>query len=175
MYKSESIINNLLIEVDSLSYRITNIHQAYFNTSHVGLRDRLFYENKNISQRLNEIFSIAKVLKNRNNENISFSSLLVSFENEIIDISNQNSTNNQSRVKAYILKNCPWSKRSLRLLDSLSIPHEAILIENDKEFQKVNSLSNHNTFPQIFLDDVFFGGYDELSKQAKHDYLNSFK
>ena len=101
--------------------------------------------------------------------------LLVSFENEIIDISNQNLTNNQSRVKAYILKNCPWSKRSLRLLDSLSIPHEAILIENDKEFQKVNSLSNHNTFPQIFLDDVFFGGYDELSKQAKYDYLNSFK
>ena len=101
--------------------------------------------------------------------------LLVSFENEIIDISNQNLTNNQSRVKAYILKNCPWSKRSLRLLDSLSIPHEAILIENDKEFQKVNSLSNHDTFPQIFLDDVFFGGYDELSKQAKHDYLNSFK
>ena len=77
MYKSESIINNLLIEVDSLSFRITNIHQAYLNTSHVGLRDRLFYENKNISQRLNEIFSIAKVLKNRNNENISFSSLLV--------------------------------------------------------------------------------------------------
>ena len=101
--------------------------------------------------------------------------LLVSFENDIIDISNQNLTKNQSRVKAYILKNCPWSKRSLRLLDSLSIPYEAILIENDKEFQKVNYLSNHNTFPQIFLDDVFFGGYDELSKQAKFDYLNSFK
>ena len=77
MYKSESIINNLLLEVDSLSCRITNIHQAYFNTTHAGLRDRLFYENKNISQRLNEISSIAKVLKNRNNENISFSSLLV--------------------------------------------------------------------------------------------------
>ena len=77
MFRSESIINNLLIEVESLSYRITNIHQAYFNTSHAGLRERLFDENKNISQRLNEIFSIAKVLKNRNNENISFSSLLV--------------------------------------------------------------------------------------------------
>ena len=77
MYRSESIINNLLIEVDSLSYRITNIHQAYFNISHVGLRDRLFNENKNISQRLNEIFSIAKVLSDRNNENLSFSSLLV--------------------------------------------------------------------------------------------------
>ena len=65
------------MEVDSLSYRITNIHQAYFNTSHVGLRDRLIYENKNISQRLNEIFSIAKELNNRNNEKISFSRLLL--------------------------------------------------------------------------------------------------
>ena len=29
--------------------------------------------------------------------------------------------------------------------------------------------------PQIFLDDVFFGGYDELAKNAKFDYLKSFK
>ena len=77
MYKTESIINNLLFELDSLSYRITNIHQAYCNTSHTGLRERLFDENKNISQRLYEISSIAKVLKDRNNENVSFSSLLV--------------------------------------------------------------------------------------------------
>ena len=65
------------MEVDSLSNRIANIKQAYFNTSHVGLRKRLFDENKNISQRLYEIFSIAKILRNRNNENLSFSSLLV--------------------------------------------------------------------------------------------------
>ncbi len=101
--------------------------------------------------------------------------LLVSFENKTINISNQNSEKNKSRVKVYILKNCPWSKRSLRLLESLTIPYQAILIENDKEFQKVNSLSNYNTFPQIFLDDKFFGGYDQLSNQAKFDYLNSFK
>ena len=101
--------------------------------------------------------------------------LLVSFENKTISISKRNLNENQSRVKAYILKNCPWSKRSIRLLDSLSVPYDSILIENDKDFKKVNSLSNHNTFPQIFLDDVFFGGYDELSKQAKYDFLNSFK
>ena len=77
MNKSESIINDLLIEVDALSSRITNIHQAFLNTSHIGLRERLFNENLSISQRLNEIFSIAKVLKIRNSEYISFSSLLV--------------------------------------------------------------------------------------------------
>ena len=101
--------------------------------------------------------------------------LLVSFKKKTIHISDNDLIDNQSRVKAYILNNCPWSKRSTRLLDSLSIPYQAILIENDQDFQKVNSLSKHNTFPQIFLDDVFFGGYDELSKQAKFDYLNSFK
>ena len=101
--------------------------------------------------------------------------LLVSFENKTIDISKPNLNDNLSKVTAYILNNCPWSKRSTRLLDSLSIPYEAILIDNDQDFHKVNSLSNHNTFPQIFLDGVFFGGYDELSKQAKYDYLNSFR
>ena len=101
--------------------------------------------------------------------------LLISFENKTINISSQNFNLNKSRVKIYTLNNCPWSKRSIRLLDSLSIRYEAILIENDIEFQKVNALSNHNTFPQIFLDDIFFGGYDELSKQAKMDHLNSFK
>ena len=77
MYQSESIIDNLLMEVDSLSHRIINIHQSFVNTSHVGLRKRLFYENINILKRLNEIFSIAKLIKDRNNEYISFSSLLV--------------------------------------------------------------------------------------------------
>ena len=76
MNKSESIINSLLTEVDSLSCRITNIHQAYCNTSNKGLRERLIYENKSISKRLKEILSIAKILKIRKNENISFSSLL---------------------------------------------------------------------------------------------------
>ena len=77
MYKSESITSNLLMEVDSLSNRIDNIKQSYCNTDHEGLRVRLFYENKNISQRLNEIYSIAKFLKNRTNEKISFTSLLL--------------------------------------------------------------------------------------------------
>ena len=77
MYISVSIIDDLIMEVDILSNRITNIRLAYCNTTHEGLRERLFYENKSISQRMNKIFLIAKVLKNRTNENISFSNLLI--------------------------------------------------------------------------------------------------
>ena len=77
MYKSESIINNLLIEVDSLNIRIKNIKQVYCNTSHDRLRERLNYENQNIFDRLKEIFSIAKILEKRTNEKVNFSSLLL--------------------------------------------------------------------------------------------------
>jgi hypothetical protein len=77
MYRSESVTSNLLMEVDSLSNRIENIKQSYRNTAHEGLRVRLFYENKNISQRLTEIYSIAKFLKHRTIENINFTSLLL--------------------------------------------------------------------------------------------------
>ena len=41
--------------------------------------------------------------------------------------------------------------------------------------KKIMVQSNHNTFPQIFLDNEFFGGYDELSEQAKLDNLGLFK
>ena len=84
MYKSESIINSLLIELDSLSNRVSNIKQAYLNTNHKGLRKRLIYENSCIFKRLNEIFSIAKVLNFRTNEKISFSGLLVEKSQRII-------------------------------------------------------------------------------------------
>ena len=77
MYISESITSNLLIEVDLLSNRIVNIKNCYKNTAHDGLRERLFNEIKNIYKRLNEIYSIAKFLKNRTIEKISFTSLLL--------------------------------------------------------------------------------------------------
>ena len=101
--------------------------------------------------------------------------LLLSFEKEIINILDNDLIENQLRVKVYILRDCPWSKRAIRLLNSLSIPHEVTIIDNDKNFQKIMVKSNHNTFPQIFLDNKFFGGYYELSEQAKLDKLSSFK
>jgi len=98
-----------------------------------------------------------------------------SYFEEIKSWSKNDLLKNESRVKAYILKDCPWSKRAIRLLNSLSIAHEVTLIDNDESFQKIRAQSSHNTFPQIFLDNKFFGGYDELSEQAKLDNLISFK
>ena len=75
MKESQSLTNNLLMEVDVLSNRLRNIKQSYKTTENKALKGRLFIENKNIFKRVKEIYKIAELL-NKNNEKINFSNLL---------------------------------------------------------------------------------------------------
>ena len=77
MKESESLTNNLLMEVDVLSNRLRNIKQSYKTTENKSLKGRLFSENKNIFRRVNEIYKIAELLNKNNTEDINFSNLLV--------------------------------------------------------------------------------------------------
>ena len=76
MKESQSITNNLLMEVDVLSNRLKNIKQSFQTTHNIGLKERLSAENKNIFNRVNEIYRIAVLLNKKNNEKINFSKLL---------------------------------------------------------------------------------------------------
>ena len=71
-----------------------------------------------------------------------------------------------STVDIYILPDCPWSKRSFKLLDSLNIKYNSHLITNDEEFNKISKITSISTFPQIFIKNEFIGGYSELSNLA---------
>jgi len=75
MKESQSLTNNLLMEVDVLSNRLRNIKQSYKTTENKALKGRLFIENKNIFKRLKEIYKIAELL-NKNKEKINYSNLL---------------------------------------------------------------------------------------------------
>ena len=75
MKESQSLTNNLLMEVDFLSNRLRNIKQSYKTTENKALKGRLFIENKNIFKRVNEIYKKAELL-NKNNGKINFSNLL---------------------------------------------------------------------------------------------------
>ena len=77
MKVSESIINNLLIEVDSLTCRLRSIKLSFQTTSNDRLKERLIYENKSIFERVNDINKTALYLNQSGNEKISFSSLLL--------------------------------------------------------------------------------------------------
>ena len=77
MKESQSLTNSLLTEVEVLSNRLRNIKQSYKSTENKALKGRLFYENKNLFKRVNEIYKIAELLNKNNTDNINFSKLLV--------------------------------------------------------------------------------------------------
>ena len=77
MKESQSITNNLLMEVDVLTNRLRNIKQSFKTTHNKGLKERLFSENKNIFNRVIEIYKIAELLNKANKENLNFSNLLI--------------------------------------------------------------------------------------------------
>ena len=76
MKESQSLTNNLLMEVDFLSNRLRNIKKSYKTTENKALKERLFSENKNIFKRVNEIYKIAELLNKKNNEKFNFTKLL---------------------------------------------------------------------------------------------------
>ena len=77
MKESQIITNNLLWEADFLSNRLKNIKQSFKTTHNKLLKERLFIENKNIFERVNEIYKIAELLTKTNHEKINFSKLLI--------------------------------------------------------------------------------------------------
>ena len=77
MKESQSLTNNLLMEVEVLSNRLRIIKQSYKSTENKALKGRLYSENKNLFKRVNEIYRIAAFLNKNKTEKINFSNLLV--------------------------------------------------------------------------------------------------
>ena len=88
--------------------------------------------------------------------------LLVGFLDEAINKKDVNT--NQQTVEIFILPDCPWSSRAVRMLRTLQISHKIKVIENDNDFKSLHMRSNYSSFPQIFIDGEFIGGYSELAE-----------
>ncbi len=80
-------------------------------------------------------------------------------------------TNSIANVDIYVLANCPWSKRAIKLLDSFNIKYNYYLITSDDQFQEISNRTSFNTFPQVFIKNEFIGGYSELSDLATNGKL----
>tara|TARA_Y100001968_G_scaffold307970_1_gene326259 strand:+ start:3123 stop:3725 length:603 start_codon:yes stop_codon:yes gene_type:complete len=88
--------------------------------------------------------------------------LLIGFLDETI--SNKEANTNQQSVEIFVLPDCPWSSRAVRMLRTLQIPHEIKMVKNDDDFNSLKKRSNYSSFPQIFINEVFIGGYSELAE-----------
>jgi predicted DNA-binding protein with PD1-like motif/glutaredoxin len=67
-------------------------------------------------------------------------------------------------VEVAVLPGCPWSKRALRLLRTLGIPHQVTTISGDAERRALEQRTGRGSLPQVFIAGQFIGGYDDLAE-----------
>ena len=76
------------------------------------------------------------------------------------------------QVEIYIIPDCPWSARAIRMLRTLQVEHEIKVIKNDNDFKLLNKMTKYSSFPQIFINGEFIGGYSELAELHSSGKLN---
>lgn len=67
-------------------------------------------------------------------------------------------------LEVAVLPGCPFSRRALRLLRTLGIPHRVHTVTSEAERDALFQRSGQRTFPQVFLDGRLVGGYDALAE-----------
>ncbi len=70
-----------------------------------------------------------------------------------------------NQIEIYSTGDCPWCTRAKSLLRSKGLDYEEIDISsNQVRTLEMIERSGRRTVPQIFIDDVPIGGFDELSE-----------
>ena len=62
----------------------------------------------------------------------------------------------------YSKPDCPWCVKAEKALDFIGVKYEKINVEEDKEARDFLVRSEFKTVPQIFYDDEYIGGYEDL-------------
>lgn len=78
-----------------------------------------------------------------------------------------------AKVIMYKKSYCPYCTWARNLLNKKNVPFEEIDITHDYDLQDyVREKSGRMTVPQIFIDDIPYGGYDDISHLDKMGELD---
>lgn len=73
-------------------------------------------------------------------------------------------------IVVYTINNCGYCTAAKSLLKEKSLPFQEINITNDQDARIALVMkTHHRTMPQIFIDDVFIGGYTELKAHLEQN------
>jgi len=72
------------------------------------------------------------------------------------------------KIKLYTKSYCPFCHRAIEILKNLNVDFENFEVntmQNGEEiYEKIKEKTGHQTVPQIFINDKFIGGCDELEE-----------
>ena len=80
-----------------------------------------------------------------------------------------------ARVRIAILPDCAWSKRALRILHSLDINYDLIIVDTEQKYLAIKNKTNLSRFPQLFIDERIVGGYEELVQMQASGKLDELR
>lgn len=76
-------------------------------------------------------------------------------------------------IVLYTKDYCPYCKRAAAILKKKKVEFKEVDVTNDQaSFDKVIEKSSCTTVPQLFVDDAFIGGFDDMSSLDSKEELN---
>jgi len=78
----------------------------------------------------------------------------------------------KKNIKIYTTENCGYCKKAKALLNLYNADYKELVIKNEKERNIMTTFSGgKRTVPQIFINDLNIGGYDEIYSLHKNGDL----
>ena len=77
-------------------------------------------------------------------------------------------------VEMYTTAICPYCVRARRLLDAKGVAYREIRVEGDRgKWRRMEERSKRSTVPQLFVNDLHVGGYDDMAELDAFGKLDS--
>ena len=82
----------------------------------------------------------------------------------------------QDKIIVYSSNNCGYCDKAKKLLDQKGLSFEEINIQVQPQFREEMILKSNGkrTVPQIFINDIYIGGFEELNKIAIEGNLENY-
>ena len=82
----------------------------------------------------------------------------------------------QDKITVYSSNNCGYCAKAKKLLDQKGLSYEEINIQVQPQFREEMILKSNGkrTVPQIFINDIHIGGFEELNKIAIEGNLENY-
>lgn len=78
-----------------------------------------------------------------------------------------------ANIVIYTKENCPYCDWAKQLLDAKHLSYSEIRVDLDPvKLEEMKQRSQRRTVPQIFINDLSIGGFDDLSALAKSGELD---
>lgn len=82
----------------------------------------------------------------------------------------------QNKIIVYTSNNCSYCVRAKKLLEQKGLSYEEINIQirTDQREEMISKSNGKRTVPQIFINEVHIGGFQELNKISIEGNLEKF-